>query len=114
MQVSSHTGLPFLQDGVGGMHLDNQPPRVPRCACLSRNGRSAHNLITTGLLGSQAANAQQSPAWSRVNVGGLCLGGRRPVRTFASAGAVARSPEAAGCAWTGASGQRASLPYREQ
>lgn len=31
---------------------------------LSRN-RSARNLITAGLLGSQAANAQQSPAWSR-------------------------------------------------
>ena len=89
------------------MHLDNQSLRFPRCACLSRNGRSARNVIT-GLLRSQAANPQQSPAQSRVNVGGPRLRGRRPVRTFPLAGAAARSPEAAGCALTGASGQQAS------
>ena len=89
-------------------HLDNQSPRVPRCARLSRNGRSACNLITAGLLRSQSANPQQSPARSRVNVGSLHLGGRRPVHTFPSAGAAARSPEGAGCARTRASGRQAS------
>ena len=107
-QVSSHAGLTFVQDGVGGTHLDNQSPRVPRCARLSRNGRSACNLITAGLLRSQSANPQQSPARSRVNVGSLHLGGRRPVHTFPSAGAAARSPEGAGCARTRASGRQAS------
>lgn len=102
----------YFRAGRGGRDVqegvDSQSPRVPRCARLSRNGRSACNLITAGLLRSQSANPQQSPARSRANVGGLHLGGRRPVHTFPSAGAAARSPEGAGCARTRASGRRAS------
>lgn len=104
-KVSSHTGLTLLQDGVGGSHLDNQSLRF--CACLSRNGRSARNVITW----SPQEPSGKSPAVTcpvQSECGRPASVGEGGLSTTSVGWSSSPSPEAAGSAWTGASGHRAS------